>query len=143
MVGKWALDLKRSDSIEPFLEEMGVPWLIRKMAKGAMMRWVLSAVENGFIQETKSSFRNSTVTYIFNKETEVPNPGGSSMITALLPSPDTLQMRGTGPAGQSVVSNHVVIDDGKTLFMTMTVTRKAPGKDGKTELVVKRYFTRE
>jgi hypothetical protein len=67
LTGAWQLDTKRSDSIEPFLKlvsahvtphtQIGVPWVVRKLAGNAAMSLEVEQSEAEFKVHRVTSFR--------------------------------------------------------------------------------------
>lgn len=61
--------MKRADSsfaavISPFLSEMGVPWLFRKLADNGKVSWTITPVAGGFNQKVVNAVRKTDTTYL-------------------------------------------------------------------------------
>ena len=85
--GKWVLDHKRSDSIGPFLKEMGVPWLIIKMAQGSTPTWEITLTDGG-MKHVVHGPRGITITdYLFDREVVATMGDGSKHPASLHLSP--------------------------------------------------------
>lgn len=85
--GTWVLDHKRSDSIEPFLKEMGVPWLVIKLFSGATPRWDIEITEVGMKHVVHSPRGATTTDYRFDGVVEHTAGDGSK-------HPATLHLEG-------------------------------------------------
>lgn len=50
--------------ISPFLSEMGVPWIFRKLADNGKVSWTITPVAGGFNQKVVNAMRKTDTTYL-------------------------------------------------------------------------------
>ena len=125
LTGRWALDEKRSDTMQPLFKALGVPWIVRKVADSAQSpKQTLDVSPQGLIVSMSSSIMTTRNTYVFGTKSSHKNPDGStcaafvSVENGLLALVVDLGSRGTikttykvDPANENLMTSHIVLRD--------------------------------
>ena len=127
LVGEWALDAGRSDSVEPMLKLMGVPMLLRKAAVRMRPRIALehSLTDDGrvCITFTISGFiKNETAPRVVGEEAVKSTPRGEQRITLTSVAEDSrsLTVEKHGPKeGVRVLETFTLEEGGDSVHITI------------------------
>lgn len=141
LTGDWQLDASASDSMEPMLTFMGVPWVVRKMILAAPAPGLKTTLtEAGLSTEQHSTFANTANSYKWGADNKHVAPNGDTAPAALSMDDGgnsvTVRME-MGEKGLLAVS-YAAGSEG-VMHVTMRMTEK--GKTAPT--VVKRVFKRK
>jgi len=89
MTGTFVLDLTKSDDIEPFLAVQGVPWLVRKLAKGSgATQKIVHDDKQVSVTIESTMFTNTQLTVLGLDYKEYKHPRGGMMKQKSWISPD-------------------------------------------------------
>lgn len=127
-VGTWQLNHSRSDDFEPFLAEVGAPWLIRKVAKRGNAQLTLTLPEEGKVTLLrKTMVFTKQEEYILNELCTFSSPMGDSVSLWAWRAPHFIArgpLPASGKIGPRVVQSEYAISSHEgqpELVITITV----------------------
>ena len=140
--GEWAVDTEVSDTIDPMLKELGVPYLARKVALMVKLLQTVQVEDNKFIVTNNSSLGDSSVVHMINAgPLEIKTHRGDLVLdeTTFDPAKEyPLVIRAVLPDGKGRTTDERRVEDPSTFLQTLTY---APPK-GKKPIVMRRVWKR-
>ena len=144
--GTWLVDKAKSESIAPFLAEVGVPRLVRGLAAKSSPTTVLVHETETLHVVQKTFFKNTGNTYRFGEEVDVTVPSGDvSKQTARVLESGEIQIVGAAVGAllkrgwHQTRTTHTLQDGGDELVVVMELLR--PG--GEVGLRIRRVLKRK
>lgn len=137
--GTWKLDPKASDSMEPMLQFMGVPWAIRKLAMAAPPPTQDIILTKEDLTVTMNGFKKVTNNYKWGPEQNhnTPDGGVHKADVSVDSSAGTITLK-VVLAGKGDVLSVYAIDDQGRLVVSMVLTKQ----DGHVDRL-KRVFVKK
>ena len=139
LTGVWLLDLEESDPIEPMLEAMDAPWIVRKMAPMMTPTMTITALPHGGVRVINDNPIRTTRQEIFVDDTfrEREDPLGRKVVSKA----------SWNERGALVVSQKNYVEEDRSVQITSTwhreanelsITNRIERKDG--PVIVRRLF---
>lgn len=121
MAGKWTLDVAKSDSPEPLMAWMGMPWLIRKAVLAAASSGAtveIKALEDGFEVDQRSGMGTIQNMYHLGTDNVHKTPRGSFPATLTFDKAGDVLLLVVEVAGKGQLrTSYEVQDEGKRLVI--------------------------
>ena len=138
--GAWVLDGVRSDSIIPLLKEMGVPWLVQKMAASAKPSWEVLLSADGLVHTVSGVMANTKQTYPFAApSTHVLGDGSKHPAQLAATSEGHVTLTVQHPKGDIITTYTHEGSSGESLLIAFIEVRRG----GASVVRLKRVFRRK